>query len=223
MSKKENRSISFIYDEMDPSERLEFERDLETDSNLLIEVESLKKVSDRLNSLHEIQPSQEVVEAICLNAIHQKRRTKLPFRRSVFFAAAALLLVGMTSGFFLFDVNNNTSSEENSASDIASMGGNSSILTESVEETTVPSLNSNESSVLSATRTTTTSTTSNTSRVSPWVDNNEVIHFHDRFSAGESASIDSIFRNSMQKLTPVTDPSQSKHFQRNLHLTGSRR
>jgi hypothetical protein len=205
MSKKENRSIAYIYDEMDPSEKLEFERDLTEDNNLLIEVESLKKVSDKLNDLREVQPPQELVEAICNHAFQKGNHTKSSYKRSVIYAAAALLLLGMTSGIFFLDQNSTSSNEADPGAASASVGSSTSILSQSIERTS-----SNTSS-------------SSNSRVTPWVDNNEVIHFHDRFSSGESASIDSIFRSSMQKLTPVTDPSQSKHFQHNFHLTGSRR
>jgi hypothetical protein len=221
MSKKDNRSIAFIYDEMDPSEKLEFERDLEIDNNLLIEVESLKNVSENLNNLKEIAPPQDIVEIICKSAVKHKSRTGGSYKRSAFYAAAAILLLGMTSGFFLLDgYQKNT--ESNSSAGAASVGSSSPVLTEFVHPRTTSQNNNITTSSITSGSAATISTAS-TNRVSPWVDHNEVIHFHDRFGAGESAAIDSIFRNSMQKLTPVTDPAQSKHFQRNLHLTGSRR
>ncbi len=222
MSKKDNRSIAFIYDEMDPSEKLEFERDLEIDNNLLIEVESLKKISENLNNLQEIAPPQDIVEIICNSAVKQKSRTGGSYKRSAFYAAAAILLLGMTSGFFLLDGYQN-STESNSSADAASVGSNSPVLSEYVYPGTTSQNNNNITTSRIASGSAATTSTASTNRVSPWVDHNEVIHFHDRFSEGESATIDSIFRNSMQKLTPVTDPAQSKHFQRNLHLTGSRR
>ena len=198
MSKKETRSIAYLFDEMDPSEKLEFERDLEIDNNLLIEVETLRNVSERLDKIKVVEPPKHIVESICTIANRNNGSERISYWKPTLYATAALILLGMTSGILLLE---NTEPNSSDASGEASIS--SPFL---YENTLTPSSN-----------------VSSSGRVSPWVDNNEVIYFHDRLHASESAAIDSIFRHSFQKLTPVTDPAETRSYPRNLHLTGNRR
>ncbi|MDX1642569.1 MAG: hypothetical protein R3220_12775, partial [Balneolaceae bacterium] len=92
MSAKENRSIAYIYNEMDPSEKHEFERDLQNDSDLLIEVESLKKVSKNLNQFGYIDPPDHVVQAVYDSARKKSSQSGSDYWRTFFYAAAALIL-----------------------------------------------------------------------------------------------------------------------------------
>lgn len=103
MSTKENKSIAYIYNEMDPSEKLEFERELMSDSDLLIEVESLKKVSKDLNDIEYFEPPAHVVDAVLKTAQKHAEESKNSYWRTFAYSAAALILVGMTSGIFLMD------------------------------------------------------------------------------------------------------------------------
>src|SRR5690625_7192981 len=64
MNNKSDRCISYIYNEMDPSEQMEFERELEQNQNLLIEVETLRKVSGRLQDIRWMDRPAELVEPI---------------------------------------------------------------------------------------------------------------------------------------------------------------
>ncbi len=197
MNKKDIRSIAYLYNEMDPSEKLEFERDLNKDNDLLIEVESLRNVSEKLGKIQSVEPPQELIEAIHGIADKRNGTAKHSYWRTTLYATAALILIGMTSGILLLESSDNNSPGETEGASI-----------------NTPILFDNPTS---------TSTSINRSgKVSPWVDNNEVIHFQDRLHASENAATDSIFRKSFQKLTPVTDPAESRSLPRNLHLTGNR-
>lgn len=203
MSEKKNRSITYIYDEMDPSEKVEFERDLELDENLLIEVESLKRVQNRLNGIQAFEAPQHVVESICLlaNKKSQKPAKMFSFSSTVYSAAAALLLLGLTSSY-LFLHGEDASINEGAIN-------NASVSAPVFFHQAEPAV----------------STISNNSErnVTPWVDTNEVIYFQDRLRTNGTASVDSIFENSFRKLTPVKNPSFSSPNRQNLQLTGGRR
>lgn len=193
MSTKENRSIAYIYNEMDPSEKLEFERDLARDSNLLIEVESLKKISKSLNQLGHIDPPDHVVQAVFDSAKNSSSSSGNNYWRTFFYSAAAIILIAMTSGIFMMDdpqpdsENNQAQSASVSASPVFSQPVN----------------------------------TSAPENLTPWVDKNEVLYFQGQAGAGSEIAIDSIRNDSFKKLTPVTDPSLVRTYQRQLQLTGS--
>lgn len=200
MSDKNFRSVAYLYNEMDPSEKLEFERDLSVDDNLLIEVETLRKVSTKLHNMETVQPPKDVVNAVLQSL--EERKTVAGSRRSqkfVYYSAAAILMLGLTYGFIL---TGDTGNELSNDSDSASIGTIQSVL---------PASMGNETSV------------SESDKLMPWVDRNDVLHFREGLYGSEAASVDSIFRQSFQKLTPITNPSQSPTARQNLHLTGSQR
>ena len=200
MSDKNSRSVAYLYNEMDPSEKLEFERDLKDDENLLIEVETLRKVSAKLHNMDTVQPPDEVVDAVLQTL--EVRKTVAGNRRSqkfIYYSAAAILILGLTYGFMLAD---ETGTEQSNSSESASIGTFQNMLPASVGNL---------------------STASDTGKVTPWVDHNDVLHFRDGLYGNEASSVDSIFRQSFQKLTPITNPSQSPTARQNLHLTGSQR
>jgi hypothetical protein len=199
MRKKNTNSIAYLFREMDPTEEVEFERSLTENENLLIEVESLRKVQERLNSLPSFTPPAHVVDSIKETAAKQAFK-KQRFRfGSVHYAAAAVLLAGFFAGAILLETNSS-----NDSSDSASLGAPAFQFSNNA-----PSSASSESRI-------------ERRKITPWVDNNEVIRFTDRGTHTEGSSVDSLFKNSYQRLTPVTDPLQSAGYQRGLHLTGSR-
>ncbi|MCC5942033.1 MAG: hypothetical protein JJU37_10880 [Balneolaceae bacterium] len=203
MSEKKNRSVTYIYKEMDPSEKVEFERDLQEDENLLIEVESFKRIQKRLGTIQSIDAPDELLQAICRQAAQKRQKTTKTFlfNGTFYGAAAALLLFGITSGFLL--LNGEEAADSGALTNTASMS--------------TPVFIYQSSPAVSAV------TSSSDGKVTPWVDTNEVIYFHDRLRTSGAASVDSIFENSFRKLTPVKNPSFTNPNQRNLHLTGSRR
>lgn len=199
MSDKENRSIAYIYNDMDPSEKLEFERDLNCDNNLLIEVESLKKIAGRIDRLKMVEPPADVVEAVHRKLAESHTESTNGSSRFIWYSAAAALLLFVSAGLYLIE------SEESSAiesTDSAVVGSTPYMFSAPVEA--AASEQSHD-------------------KIAPWIDQNEVIRFQDGvFTGEEAAAIDSIYRQSFQKLTPVTNPSQSATARQNLHLTGNR-
>tara|TARA_R100001143_G_scaffold4167_1_gene6975 strand:+ start:4728 stop:5333 length:606 start_codon:yes stop_codon:yes gene_type:complete len=201
MSDKNIRSVAYLYNEMDPSEKVEFERDLKVDENLLIEVETLRKVSRKLQDMDTIQPPDDVVNSVLRSLESRKSAGSRRSQKFVYFSAAAVLMLGLTVGFILsgegeIDMPGQPESES------ASIG---------TFQNVVPASMGNANS------------TSETDKLMPWVDHNDVLHFRDGLYGSDASSVDSIFRQSFQKLTPITNPSQSPTARQNLHLTGSQR
>lgn len=191
MTRKNTDSIAYIYNEMDPAEEVEFERKIRDNENVLIEVESLRSLKEKLNQLPLISPPEYIVDSVCKAACDGKTKKN---RFPIYSAVAAVLVVGLTSGFLLFGEEG--SNDNNNGLNQAAIGSTSSLQQQSI---------------------------SNSDRIElqPWVDRNEVIHFSDRVLNPDNPTFDSVFKNSYQKLTPVSDPIQSRRYQQNLHLTGS--
>ncbi len=203
MSDKKNRSVSYVYDEMDPSEKIEFERGLKNDENLLIEVELHKRIKNRLESIQHLDAPQELINKICKQAAQNRKKPvkSYLFNGSIYGVAAAIVLFGLTSGFLL--MNGDEPAGENARMNSAAVSAPVFINQTTPAVSAVGSKPEN--------------------RVQPWIDTNEIIHFHDRLRASGTAPIDSMFENSFRKLTPVTNPTFSSPNKQNLHLTGSRR
>lgn len=201
MSIKDNRCISYIYNEMDPSERLEFERDLQNNENLLIEVESLKKVSDQLTNPQLMAPPKNILDRIHKHAKQKAEVKKSGSLRIFWSSAAAILIVSAFGMTYLFD---NTPGASDTAESTA--GGSSWTINDGANENVLPLPVSNRGD-----------------SKSPWVDKNDVIHFQDRFNSTNVAQIDSVLNTNFHKLTPVTVPSRVSNIQQQLHLTGSNR
>jgi anti-sigma factor RsiW len=199
MSTKENRSIAYIYNEMDPSEKLEFERDLNNDNDLLIEVESLKKISKDLNQLEQISPPAHVVDAVFNSAKINSQESSKPYWKPIFYSAAAILLVGITSGIFLLE-DPTGQNDINQETESASVATGVQLFSEPAN-TSYPS--------------------EDRERLEPWVDNNEVFYFQGQTASDNSLVSDSIRNESLKKLTPV-NPAGQQMGRRHLQLTGSR-
>ncbi|MFU8812837.1 MAG: anti-sigma factor family protein [Balneolaceae bacterium] len=73
MSKWDTETVRYIFDELDPAERIEFERAISRDKNLLIEVESLRKIWQRMESLPHSHPPPDVAGAVLLQAASRQR------------------------------------------------------------------------------------------------------------------------------------------------------
>ncbi len=197
MSTKENRSIAYIYNEMDPSEKLEFERDLQNDSDLLIEVESLKKIARNLDQLEPMDPPAHVVEAVYQSAKKNKEDSAKGYWKPIIYSAAALLLIGMTSGIFLIE-DTETQGSGNQQTKAASVtSGGTDFFPEAVNQTSISEKN-----------------------LQPWVDNNEILYFQGQTASESSVVPDSIRNESLKKLTPV-NPSGERSRPEELQLTGS--
>ncbi len=105
MQKTESVCIRYLMREMDPSEEIEFEREMMRDENLLIEVESLRKTYQKLNKLPLKEPPTELVERIASEAVQTQREMLNRSRKWMFYmsrsvAAAAVLILMISSGVY---------------------------------------------------------------------------------------------------------------------------
>lgn len=98
-------------DELDPTERVEFERRLRSDPDLLIEVECMKSTLFKMeNGVTTAEAPQDVVQAVRQKASRevQKRRYKNLIQTNTVRYAAAILLLGFT---FVLGINYNTATD----------------------------------------------------------------------------------------------------------------
>jgi hypothetical protein len=96
MSKVDTNSIKYILAEMDPAEEVEFERRMSSNPDLRIEVESIRRMKSKLNSLPELSPPKDLTESILSVAASQSKK-KRGFR-SGYFLSAAVVILGLTTG-----------------------------------------------------------------------------------------------------------------------------
>ncbi|MFO7798870.1 hypothetical protein [Rhodohalobacter sp.] len=191
MSTKKTDSIAYLFKEMDPSEKVEFERLLRKNENLLIEVESLRNISNRIDELPEISAPDSILQSVCEQASEKNRSSKIVRSKPFYFATAALLSIGFMAGALLIEPDEKANNAGNAS--VGSVGSIQATATNNSEGTTIDG------------------------ETTPWVDENDVIHY----TGVESERSDSLLENSYRRLTPVTSPSQNSSYQRNLHLTGS--
>jgi len=101
MSKRDTKSIKYILDEMDPAEKVEFEREIKCDPDLLIEVESIKRMQNKVTQLPTFAPPQNISESILTYAANRSSRSdEKTFR---FYISAAVLVLGLTAGSILME------------------------------------------------------------------------------------------------------------------------
>jgi len=192
MSIKKTDSIAYLFKEMDPSEKVEFERLLRKNENLLIEVESLRNISSKIDELPEISAPDNILQSVCEQASEKNRSSKFVRSKPFYFATAALLSIGFMAGALLIE-----------SDEAANSAGNASVGSIGSTQTTA----TNNPAGITSDR-----------EITPWVDENDVIHY----TGIESERSDSLLENSYRRLTPVTNSSQNSSYQRNLQLTGSR-
>lgn len=197
MSKMDTDCIKYVLDEMDPSERLEFERKLENDSNLLIEVESIRRIKRKLQSLPLVDPPKELTGSILQKAESlTKKNWNDRFHLKVSMVAAVLAL-SVSTGVLLTGESDNISNplQENQQATIQStFEGGQGVLEQQWQET---------------------------ERIQPWVDKNDVLYFGSQSGNSNYANFDSALQESYQKLSPVQHSSPGRFIDRGLHLTGS--
>lgn len=112
MQKNDDGSIRYLMKEMDPSEEIEFEREMMKDENLLIEVETLRKTFQRLGQLPLHHPSPELTQKVKDEAVKQQRLQILSnenwVRRFGKTAAAAAILLMVASGSYWYGSTQNS-------------------------------------------------------------------------------------------------------------------
>jgi hypothetical protein len=104
--------------EMDPSEELEFEKQMREDEDLLIEVESLRATNKKLSALPDQNPPEHIIDNITEQAGRAaQKRSGFNFQNKVIKAAAAAVLLASISGGFIYY---SSISPETSATNVAS-------------------------------------------------------------------------------------------------------
>ncbi len=104
MLNSEEGCIRYLMREMDPSEEVEFEREMMQDENLLIEVESLRSTYKKLGKLPLKTPPRHISEKVLADAVaiqkKEIRRNSLIvgwLGKSV--AAAAVVILSVSTGY----------------------------------------------------------------------------------------------------------------------------
>lgn len=114
--KDTNSSIKYILEEMDPAEMVEFEREMAFDPDLKIEVESIRRMKSKLDSLPNLHPPRHISESV-LSIAADKSGKKHGFKSS-YYLSAAVVILGLTTGALIlensaeepFPVNNSSAS-----------------------------------------------------------------------------------------------------------------
>lgn len=119
MSKEDTNSIKYILDEMDPAEKVEFERDMTKNPDLRIEVESIRRMKKKLNSLPDLSPPRHLTDSILSYAAGQSN--KKSGTKSGYFLSAAFVIIGLTTGSLVLN-NPFVDSLPNASSAIPSYG-----------------------------------------------------------------------------------------------------
>lgn len=195
MLNDENACIRYLMKEMDPSEEVLMERAMMEDDDLLIEVESLRQTLKRLEGLPEKNPPAHLTESILHYASEKAESHKSSNIFSfhpVRYAAAAVLIAGVSIGSLWVYQQSNSADAGQADPQTSEVAKSAPLKVLPVKE----------------------------SKTEPWVDRENVIYFHDQFNAG-STEFDSILKNSMDKLTPLSNPFYYHTGSRSLQMTGS--
>lgn len=198
MPNDKNASIRYLMKEMDPSEEVLMERAMMEDENLLIEVESMRSTLQRLDkNLPFVKPPTELTERIVRQAAKKGKGKSTVWNRffslnTVKYAAAATVAVlALITGYMWVELESRPAPAD-IPSYPASVTSSSFIIT-TVGET----------------------------QPEPWVDNNNILRFQDRFNSDNQAAFDSILSSSTRKLTPLNGSDVTNPRIRSVQLTGS--
>ena len=106
MHTDENKAIRYLMKEMDPSEEMEFEKQMRGDGDLLIEVESLRATNRKLLGIPHKTPPADLTTAITEKAKEIQSKRKPGTANIIFFMkrgiAAAILLGAFTGGYMYY-------------------------------------------------------------------------------------------------------------------------
>lgn len=205
--------IRYVMDEMDPSEKLSFEKKLDSDENLLIEVETFKNTWKRTKTTPNVEAPKILQEQIMAQALtNSQAKSFSPFggliMRHKYKIAAGFMLV-FTALFswrpdVFFDHSNEMASKNIESSTTVESKG---ILSQENKGSTVPLAEDN---------------TTNAIQLKPWVDDNQVIRFAGT-SDFEVASQPSLNLSSefSSKLRLVNDKTGYNSQSRKILLTGN--
>ena len=201
--------IRFLMDEMDPSEKILFEKRIRLNQDLLIEVESLKKTWERTNAYPSFESSKRVKETIfakaeaSINASNKSWNWKWIPQHG--FKVAASFLV-MATALIAW----NTWMPTNQLESTSSL--NTPI---DVQQSNAPLTTAKDSGIGSAANET-------DSEITPWVDHNHIIRFAGTtdFNLSQSPEIN-LTSQQNSKLRLVNDQTSYTGQSRKILLTGN--
>lgn len=204
MLNDENAPIRYLMKEMDPSEEVLMERAMMEDDDLLIEVESLRQTLKRLDELPDKDPPSHVSESIIKYAAEKAESRKseniLSFEPLRYAAAAVVILSVSIGSFWMYEQNSEAGNDAN-----ATLNSGTSEARANLSDMAIPSLNVSSLGE---------------NHTEPWVDKSDVIYFQDQYNS-QTAEYDSILKNSLQKLTPLSNPSFYNTGNRSIQMTGT--
>jgi len=148
MSREDTNSIKYILEEMDPAEKVEFERVMESNPDLRIEVESIRRMKGKLDNLPDLSPPKHLTDSILTAAADQAKR-KQSFK-SGYFLSAAVVILGLTTGSLILQGSFGENSDSGIEAGSFSSFGNGMIKTEVTQ----------------------------TSDIQPWVDRQDVLRLN---------------------------------------------
>lgn len=194
MSKEDTNSIKYILEEMDPAEMVEFERQMASDPDLRIEVETIRRMNGKLNALPDLKPPKYVTDSILSLSAEQSGKDR--GFKSGYFLSAAVVILGLTTGSLILQSSfNEGGADSNSSASLFSSGAG-------INKTEV---------------------TQNTN-LKPWVDRQDVLRLNGFESVSNSSPIQpNRSGNSFNKLKPVGKYPDLYHYNRSVQLTGSNR
>lgn len=111
MSKEDTNSIKYILEEMDPAEIVEFERNMASNPDLRIEVESIRRMKNKLEALPDLSPPPHLTHSLLSMAADESK--KKHGGRSRYFLSAAVVILGLTTGSLM--IQNSFENDENSS------------------------------------------------------------------------------------------------------------
>ena len=108
MQSNDDGSIRYLMREMDPSEEVEFERQMMRDENLLIEVESLRSTYKKLGKLPLKKPPKNISDKILKEVVEAQKKEISRNNRLVNWlgksvAVAAMFMLIISAGYHFFD------------------------------------------------------------------------------------------------------------------------
>ncbi|MEX0680417.1 MAG: hypothetical protein WD097_03475 [Balneolales bacterium] len=205
MSSVDELCVKYVFDELDPSENILVEQAMIDDQNLLIEVESLKSTWRKLKKMPELQPSENLTDAILSQAREHANQQQFFFGRQwknpglMATAAVVLFSLSITTAYLL---PRNNHSEPATAGTQWTMESHAAAM----NLPSVYSLNEREN---------------NRDQISPWIDRSNMIYLGSTEEQEMLGSRDSLningFRNLRTNRHTVVAPSLMK----DIHLTGT--
>lgn len=193
MNLSDTKSIKYVLKEMDPAEQVEFEREMMQNPDLRIEVESIRRMNNKISDLPELTPPVELTSSVLDFASSQGNKKNIGSGKA-YFLSAAVLILGLTTGSLII--------QQPFESADKSVGEASFSAQVSSQELERPRQNS--------------------IGLKPWTDRNNILHLSG-FEGGDNSMPDSELVRSLNKLRPAGNSPGFNSFQRSIQLTNSNR